>query len=248
VARPNPLRRTLHEKRGAVGCIVSMRGADSAEILAHAGFDFLMLDHEHGPGSVGDAIDQMRSMKGTSVASMVRVPPGESAHLQRILDAGADCIVFPGVHSPDAARALVRSCRYPPAGSRGLGLGTRATLYGHEADYAHDELLLAVQVESLKAVERIEEIAAIAGIDALLIGPRDLSADLGCPNVLDDPRLHAVIEVARQRIEASGKLLGSALQSGKTIAQMFEQGYRLVVAGSDASILARAAGTIVRSV
>lgn len=245
MARPNPLKRKLRDGGRALGCIVSLRGADSAEILAHAGFDFLFIDHEHGAGSLGDAIDQMRAMKGTDAASLVRVPAGDRGHLQRVLDAGADGVVLPGVESAAEAEALVRACRYPPRGTRGAGMATRATLYGHDPDYSDDELLVAVQVESLAAVAQIEAIAAAPGVDAVLIGPRDLSADMGRLNQLRDPELVAKIAEARDRILAAGVFLGSALQAGRTTAEMFADGYHMVIAGSDAAILAQGARSVV---
>jgi 4-hydroxy-2-oxoheptanedioate aldolase len=241
---PNSLKAKLRNGHMAVGCFLITPSADNAEILAHAGFDFLLIDHEHGSGSIVDAIGQMRAMKGTGTANMVRCPANDPAYFKRILDAGAQSVLCPMIETKTQAKDVVRACRFPPGGSRGAGGGTRASTYGQDAGYhdnADDDLLIAVQIESALGVANIEEIANVPGVDMLLIGPRDLSASLGKLNNFQDPEMLSLMETAEKRILSAGKFLGSVIYPGLTAHSMFSKGYQLLIVGSDVAFLTQAA-------
>jgi 4-hydroxy-2-oxoheptanedioate aldolase len=240
----NSLKRKLLDGKRVVGCFLLTSSSDNAEILAQAGFDFLLIDHEHGSGGRGDAIDQMRAMKGTPTTSMLRIPSFDPAYIKRVLDAGVQCLLCPMVESASAAKAVVEACLFPPRGTRGAGGATRASAYGYEGDSANrvqDELLIAVQIESALGVEHIEEIAAVSGVDLLVIGPRDLSASIGKLGRFDDPEVLTIVARAEAAILRSGKRLGSVVYPGSTPAQMFERGYDLLIAGSDVGFLVEGA-------
>lgn len=240
----NSLKRKLLDGKRVVGCFLLTSSSDNAEVLAHAGFDFLLIDHEHGSGGRGDAIDQMRAMKGTPTTSMLRIPSFDPVYIKRVLDAGLQCLLCPSVESASAAKAVVEACWFPPRGTRGAGGATRASTYGYDIDSANrvqDELLIAVQIESARGVEHIEEIAAVAGIDLLVIGPRDLSASIGKLGRFDDPEVLTIVARAEAAILRSGKRLGSVVYPGRTPAQMFESGYDLLIAGSDVGFLVEGA-------
>jgi 4-hydroxy-2-oxoheptanedioate aldolase len=244
VSGNNFLKSKLLNRERALGCFLLTGSSDNAEVLAHAGFDFLLIDHEHGSGGRSDAIAQMRAMKGTPTTSMLRVPSIDAGYIKRVLDAGVQCILCPMIESASAAKAVVDACWFPPHGARGAGAATRASAYGYDADSANrvqDELLIAVQIESAIGVEHIEEIAAVAGIDLLLLGPRDLSASIGKLGRFEDPEVQAIVAKAEAAILRSGKRLGSVIYPGHTPAQMFARGYDLLIAGSDIGFLVEGA-------
>jgi 4-hydroxy-2-oxoheptanedioate aldolase len=240
VSGNNLLKRKLLDRERVLGCFLLTGSSDNAEVLAHAGFDFLLIDHEHGSGGRGDAVAQMRAMKGTPTTSMLRIPSLDPGYIKRVLDAGVQCILCPMVENASTANAMVEECWFPPHGTRGAGGSTRASVYGYDVDSANrvrDELLIAVQIESVMGVERIDEIAAVAGIDLLIIGPRDLSASIGKLGRFEDPEVQTLVAEAEAAILGSGKRLGSVLYPGRTPAQMFERGYDLLIAGSDIGFL-----------
>jgi 2-keto-3-deoxy-L-rhamnonate aldolase RhmA len=244
VSGNNLLKIKLLNRERVLGCFLLTDSSDNAEVLANAGFDFLLIDHEHGSGNRGDAVAQMRAMKGTPTTSMLRVPSLDPGYIKRVLDAGVQCILCPMIESASSAKAVVEACWFPPRGARGAGGATRASIYGYAADAAdrvQDELLIAVQIESVIGIEHIDEIAAVAGIDLLLLGPRDLSASIGKLGRFEDPEVLAIVAKAEAAILGSGKLLGSVVYPGQTPVQMFERGYDLLIAGSDIGFLVEGA-------
>jgi 4-hydroxy-2-oxoheptanedioate aldolase len=214
--------------------------ADVAEVLAYAGMDFLVLDHEHGQGSIENAIGQLRAIKGSDCVGVLRVPTNDYVYIKRALDAGVGGIMVPNVNSAQEARRVVDACRYAPAGVRGAFGGMRAMKYGFDPGYyetSFDNLLVVVQIENARAIDAIPEIAAVEGVDVMFIGPRDLSATLGKLNQFDDPVVRGQIDRAAAAILGSGKLLGSTATSGKTAREMAARGYRFVIPGSDVTLL-----------
>jgi 4-hydroxy-2-oxoheptanedioate aldolase len=210
--------------------------ADNAEVMGLSGIDFLLMDHEHGQAQIPDAIAQLRALKGTNCAGLLRAPWNDMVFIKRVLDAGIHGLIVPQVNTVEEARAVVAACRYPPLGNRGAAGGTRATSYGLDMGYydrAADELLIIVQIETPKAVENTAAIAAVDGIDMIFIGPRDLSANIGKLNKFDDPELRALIARIEQETLKSGKALGSVAPSGAIAKQMFERGYNFLISGSD---------------
>src|SRR5512147_372892 len=145
--------------------------------MALTGLDFLLMDHEHGQAQLPDAIAQLRAIKGTRCAGLLRAPWNDMVFIKRILDAGIHGIMVPQVNTPEEARAVVAACRYPPRGIRGAAGGTRAASYGLDMGYyerAADELIIIVQIETPQAAENAAAIAAVDGVDMLFIGPRDM--------------------------------------------------------------------------
>lgn len=228
-----------------LGLVMLLPSPDVAEIIGHSGLDVAMIDHEHGRGSLADFVAQDRAMAASPIRSMVRVPHGELSYAQRLLDNGAQAIVYPGVDTADQAEGFARACRYPPRGVRGAGAGLRAARYGMDADYydtaVEDGRLLVAQIESARAVENVDAICAVDGIDMLLIGPRDLSATIGKLGRFDDAEVRGLVDHAAARIRASGKLLACTLYPGKTVNQMFDEGYDLILAGKDTDFLVNGA-------
>lgn len=240
----NPLKQKLNDGKTCLGSWLLTTSADMAEILAYAGLDFLLIDHEHGQGSIDDAIQQIRAMKGSGCAGVLRVPSNDRIYIKRALDAGVAGIMVPNIDNAEQAKDVVDACRYAPKGMRGAFGGMRAMRYGFDPGYyatVEDDILIVVQVENSEAIDNIAEIAAVPGIDIVFIGPRDLSATLGKLNQFSDPVVAAEIGRAEQAILKSGKLMGSTALNGKIAREMSARGHRFIISGSDATLLGSAA-------
>lgn len=201
------LRERINRTNSLVGAFCSTPSPMIVEMLGGGGFDFVIVDAEHSQIGRDTLENLVRAGDAADMPVLVRVPTGESHWIASALDCGAAGIVVPRVGTADEARAVVQASRYPPIGQRGFGL-SRATGYGLRAqEYlrgANENLLVVVQAESAEAVENIDEIAAVPGIDVIFIGPNDLALSLGCPGRQDDPRLTGAIET----ILAAGKVHG----------------------------------------
>lgn len=235
------LKQRLNAGRKQLGVVMLLPSPDVAEIVAQTGIDVAMIDHEHGSGGLRDFIAQDRAIRGSAMRAMVRVPHGELAYAQRLLDNGCRGLVFPGIDTGQQARDIVEARFYPPRGHRGAGSGLRGANHGLDDAYyapdAEDDTLIVAQIESASAVANIDAICAVPGIDMLLIGPRDLSATIGKLGRLDDDEVVGLIERAATRIKKAGKLLACTLLPGKTVPEMFEAGYDLVLAGKEVDFL-----------
>lgn len=242
----NPLKRKLLAGQACFGAWMLSTSADMAEILSYAGLDFLLLDHEHGQGSLDDAIGQLRAMKGTDCTGVLRVPSNDHIYIKRALDAGVGGIMVPNVNNAEQAQHVVDACKYAPTGIRGAFGGMRAMRYGFNPGYydtAFEDLLVVVQVENANAIDAIPEIAAVAGIDVIFIGPRDLSATLGKLNQFDDAEVRGEVDRAAAAILKSGRILGSIAGAGLTAKEMAAKGFRFIIPGSDVSLLGRGVRT-----
>ena len=245
--RPNALKRRLAAGRRALGCWTVLGSPPVIELLAYCGFDYLLLDQEHGFGEPSALLHSLQAMAATpNCTSVVRVPSNDAHYLKRVLDAGVEGVMVPNVETADDARAVVAACRYPPRGRRGSALGSaRASDYGISAakykSEAANELLIVVQIESPKAVENIGAIAAVEGVDVLFIGPHDLSGTVGQLGDLKHPEVVKLIARAEEAIGKSGKPMGSVPHPGTTWREMFQRGYQMINAGSDVGRLRDAA-------
>jgi 2-keto-3-deoxy-L-rhamnonate aldolase RhmA len=243
----NPVRQRLRQGRPVLGHWVSLGSAAVVEVLAEtgaaAGMDWLMLDTEHSPAE-GETVEQMiRAMKGTPVVPLVRVAGNDPVLIKKALDRGALGVLVPLVGTPEAARAAVAASRYPPEGIRGAA-GTRANRYGADLPRYFAEwnrqVLVACQVETRQALEQVEAIAAVPGVDVLFIGPNDLSAALGCFRQFGHPAflqaVERILRAARDHGIAAGYMTSGAEEALARIAQ----GFRFIALGSDARLLAAA--------
>lgn len=239
------LKQRMNAGRCAFGSWSTMGSSIAVEILAYAGFDFLILDHEHGIGDMMTLTHQLQTLSGSNTGALVRVPGHDSFYIRRVLDLGAEGVVVPGVNSAEEARAVVSACHYPRSGSRGAAPSAiRATRFGHGAKQylssAAQDTLVICQIESEEGVRNAAEIAAVDGVDMLFVGPYDLSASMGFMGDMAHPEVRAAIERIERIAADAGKLLGSVLQAGTTLDGLFERGYRLICSGGDATRLKRA--------
>jgi 2-dehydro-3-deoxyglucarate aldolase len=212
----NPLKQRLKDPDPLFGLWLSLGSDTAAEALAHAGFDWLLIDMEHSPNDSVDVTGQLRAIAAAHLPTepVVRLPASESWLVKRVLDAGARTLMFPNIESADEAAHAVRLTQYPTAagdGMRGVAGAVRAAAYGMRRDYvqnANAQIATIVQIESARALENIEQIAATPGIDCLFIGPADLAASLGH---LGDPKhpdvvaaIARIADVARRAHIAAG--------------------------------------------
>ncbi len=213
----------------------------AAEVAATCGFDWALLDLEHGLGGEAEVLRQIQVLSGTPTAPIVRVPSSSSDLLGRVLDYGAAGVMAPGVDSAEQAAAFVRAMRYPPAGTRGLTASCRAAGYGTDAAAyfaaANQRLVGLAQIESPAAVANADAIAAVDGIDVLFIGHSDLSLALGCHGRLDAAPVLAAEEAVVAACRHHGKRAGLLLKAGASPTAYLERGFSVLALGSDTGCL-----------
>ncbi len=235
--RANTLKTRLKRGENVIGCWSMLGDPHVVELLSLAGFDYIVLDQEHGLGDPSTLSTQLQAMSATPTTGVVRVPWNDHVYLKRVLDVGAEAVLIPSIDTAADARAAVAACLYPPAGRRGTASSSvRASSYGLAPNYVAscaENLLIACQIESATAVENIDEILAVDGIDLIFIGPFDLSATVGQMGNLKHPEVARLIGHAEARIKAAGRPMGTVPHPGCTWKDMFERGYQFVNAGSD---------------
>lgn len=246
MAFENKLKKKLLAREPAIACWLSTGSAIAAEIVANAGYDAVVVDHEHGPGDLLNAVSQMQACGEVGTTCMMRVPWNDMVYIKRALDIGMQGILVPYVQTAKEAKAAVDACVYPTKGMRGVAPHAgRCSRWGQRLDEYMaswpEQLLLMVQIETAEAVENIEAIAAVDGVDMLFLGPSDLSASIGKIGKVNDSEAVALIEKAEARMRKTGKLMGTVTRPGKTVNWTFDQGYDFVIAGSDFRLLQQAA-------
>jgi 2-keto-3-deoxy-L-rhamnonate aldolase RhmA len=244
--RENRFKKRLLAGERCIGCWLHLCSPIAAEVLALAGYDAMIIDHEHGFGDLGGAVQIMQAMSATPASPVLRVPWNDPVLLKRALDIGPEAVIIPSINSAGDARAAVAACRFPPDGVRGAAYGlVRASDYGLAAqDYAEnvqDNLLIICQIETVEAVDAIPEIAAVDGVDMLFIGPNDLSGSIGKLGRFEDPEVIALRERAEEAIKTAGSLLGGLAVPGLGVADMASRGYDFVTASSDITLMRDAA-------
>jgi 2-keto-3-deoxy-L-rhamnonate aldolase RhmA len=215
-----------------------------AEAVGHAGFDWGVVDMEHAPLDLGAVVQLLQAVAGTRMVPVLRVPWNDAVTIKRVLDAGAQTLLVPFVQNAAEAARAVAATRYPPQGVRGVVGMSRASRFGTTPDYlgtANDSLSVIVQLETPQALEQIEAIAAVDGVDALFIGPADLSATMGLPGKLTHPAVMELMSEAARRCRATGKPAGTVGDTPEVVAQYRAAGFDFVAIASDLGLLMRAA-------
>jgi len=212
----------------------------SIEILAHCGYDWLLLDMEHSPNEVPDVLAQLQAMQGGTATPIVRPPWNDMVTFKRLLDIGVQTLLVPYIQTAEEARAAVSYTRYPPEGVRGYAGAPRASHYGRVKGYAQrsaEEICVLLQVETLEGLKNLEAIAQVDGVDGVFIGPGDLSAALGHLGNPKHPEVLKVIDDAIARIRACGKAAG-ILTGDEALAKHYvAQGCLFVAVGADQNVL-----------
>lgn len=236
----------LKQGQSLFGTMLTLDSSDVAELLALTGFDWLFIDGEHGPFETSGIKAILQAVACRS-ACLVRVPSHDEVHIKKALDVGAQGIIAPQVNTADQAKAIVSACRYPPLGSRGAGLarahgfGTQARQYNSAAN---DQVVVVIQAEHHEAVANIESLVAVEGIDAILVGPNDLSASLGKPGQVNDPEVVDSIRHVAKCCRAAGVPLGIFGMNAAAVRPWQEEGFTLLVAGIDTVLLGAAAAAL----
>ena len=243
----NPFKDRLNAQSRQRGLWCTLGSAFVIEVVAGAGFDWLLIDMEHSPNDPLSVLAQLQVVAGYPASPVVRVPDNDPILFKRLLDLGVQNFMVPDVQDTGQAQAAVASVRYPPEGHRGVSALTRATRFGRVPDYprqSDEGIGLIVQIESPTAVANIEEIAAVDGIDALFVGPGDLAARMGFIGQLSRPEVTNAVKQAVSRIVATGKAAG-LLTGDLALARECEGlGATLVAVGVDAALLARGADAL----
>lgn len=240
----NHLKRKISAGTPCVGMWLGLASPAVAEIAAVSGFDFVIIDNEHGQMGLEASVDMMRAVMGTECTAMIRVPGHDRDYLKRVLDAGAQALMIPMVNTAEQAAAIVDACRYPPRGTRGYAApAVRGARYGIDADYvdwAHEELFLAPQIETVEAVGNAGAIAAIDGVDLLFIGASDLSGSAGRLADTGHPEVTALIDKVKQAAAAAGKPLGTIPRPGVPTEQLAADGFLFAAGAVDVMMLRQA--------
>lgn len=238
---PNAFRAALAAGRPPIGSWLMMDSVVSAEAMSWAGFDFLVVDMEHSAADVAGARGQMQAIAGNpACAAVVRVPSNDPVVVKKVLDVGAQTLMFPMIGSVRDAQAAVAACRYPPHGIRGVAAMHRASRYGAVDGYlasASAEVALIAQIESVRAVDAAFDIASVDGVDALFIGPADLAADLG---LLGQTTHASVFEQAARVIAGArraGKAVGVLVADEAAAERYLEAGCTYAAVSSDLGFL-----------
>ncbi|PZR00523.1 MAG: 4-hydroxy-2-oxo-heptane-1,7-dioate aldolase [Cereibacter sphaeroides] len=240
----NHFKQGLKAGRQQIGLWNSIPGPIVAEAVATAGFDWIVIDTEHSLTDVPDTIVSMQAMAPYPVTPVVRAAWNDMVLIKRYLDLGVQTLLLPFVQSADEAQAAVTSMRYAPRGMRGAAGMTRANRYGSVTDYmarVEEQLCLLVQVETELALSRIEEIAAVDGVDGLFIGPNDLAGSMGYPGQPGHPEVQAAIRDAIARITASGKAAGILTFDPAFARNCMGLGTTFTAVGMDLALLVQAA-------
>ena len=208
-----------------------------AELAGNAGFDWCLIDGEHGPNTVSEMLPQLQALAISGTPAVVRVANAEAWMIKQVLDLGCQTVLVPMVDDAETAQKMARAMRYPPHGNRGMGAAlARATSFGAVADYPHtanDQVCLLVQAESAQALDNIDSIATTQGVDGVFIGPADLSADMGYPGQPDHPKVEEAIDHMIARTVAAGKIAGIITFDESRLNEYAEKGVTFLGVGGD---------------
>jgi len=232
-----------------IGLWCSLCSNVAAEVVAHSGYDWLLLDTEHSPNDVPDILAQLQAVQEGGSSPIVRPAWNDMVLIKRYLDIGAQTLLMPFVQNAEEAKRAVEYTRYPPRGVRGITGSGRASRYGRVKDYlknASSEICVLVQVETREAMGRLEEIASVEGIDGVFIGPNDLAASYGHIGNWGHPEVQAALEDAVTRLKRIGKPAGILTPNEEEAKKFIGWGYTFVAVGADIGLLAKNADALLK--
>ena len=244
----NPFKRAIKAGRQQIGLWSSLSSHVTVEVVAGSGYDWLLIDTEHSPNELPMVHSQLQAATGGTAHPIVRPPWNDTVMIKRFLDIGVQTLLIPYVQTEEEAKNAVAATRYPPKGVRGFAGSSRATRFGRVKDYfkrCEEELCVLVQVETRLALDSLEAIANVDGVDGVFIGPGDLSAGLGYLGDQGHPDVVRAIADAIKRIKACGKAPGILTPDEKLARHYIEQGTLFTAVGSDLGILARGSEALV---
>ena len=225
-----------------IGTLISLNSPEIAEILSHIDYDWLFIDAEHGAFNPQQTQSMLQAAGETPC--VIRIPAGDDVWIKKAMDIGAAGIIVPQVHTAEQAELIINQCKYSPAGNRGVGIG-RAHTYGIDFENtiknANDETAVILQAESRAAIDNIEDIAKVPGLDAILIGPYDLSASLGRIGEVDHPEVQNAINRIADVCKAANIKLGYIGINASAVKPAMENGFTLITVGVDTLFVIKAA-------
>ena len=246
----NNLKSRIQSTETVHGCWINMGSLVSAEIIGRAGFDWVLIDLEHGAGDAAIMYNQLQVLGGLDTTPIVRIDDITRPNVQHILDAGACGIMFPQIQNEKEAEAAIKMMYYPPKGIRGLSRVVRAMGFGRNADaYVAnlDKTILGIiQIETVSALKNIDAIAAVDGVDILFIGPFDLTTALGIFGQLDHELYQKAIRDVADAAKKYGKATGALLRDPKEYQMYYDLGYRFLACGADGTFVTKGADDMVK--
>jgi 4-hydroxy-2-oxoheptanedioate aldolase len=249
--RENTLKKIWAKGEAVVNGWLAIPSAFSAEVMAHQGFDSLVVDMQHGVVDYQVAVTMLQAISTTPTVPMARVPWNDPARLMKILDAGVYGVICPMINTREEAETLVRHCKYPPRGHRSWG-PVRASIYAGAdyGDHANDDIVVMPMIETAEALKNLDDILSVPGVDAIYVGPSDLSLALGCKPRLDQTDA-PVVEAQRTIVKACkkhGVYAGIHCGTSAYASKMIDEGYQLVTLASDSRHLAMQAAAEINAV
>ncbi|MGM9506603.1 HpcH/HpaI aldolase family protein [Larkinella sp. GY13] len=244
------LKKRLKQGETLNGCWLNLGSSLTAEIVGQSGFDWVLIDLEHGAGSEKDVLYQLQALEHTTAGAIVRVESSESQRIHRVLDMGAEGIMCPKVHNPEEARKVVHGLHYPPHGGRGVAKMVRAT--GFAVNFpqyyaeAQETILGVVQIETVEVLNHLDEVAAIDGVDVLFIGPADLSMELGIFGQFDHPRFKEALRETVNAAQKAGKATGILFFNPDDYKMYHDLGIRMIACGADGTFVADGARNLAK--
>jgi len=243
----NPFLAAIRSGKPQIGLWVSLSSPFTAEAVAGAGFDWVLVDMEHSPNDLNSVMGQLQVFAAYDTVAIVRPQWNDAVMVKRLLDTGAPGLLFPMVQNVEESALAVSATRYPPRGIRGVSGTTRANKFGRTTDYfdrIEDETAVLVQVETTDAVSRAGDIGSVDGVDGVFFGPADIAADMGLLGKPMDPKVWDLIKpVARELIDR-GVPVGTLVQDAAFAKDLISDGFSFVACGSDAGLLARGADNL----
>ncbi len=236
------LKKRLAAGEPVIGSWVTLANPGLVEIMARAGFDWLAVDLEHSVITIREAEELIRIMDLLGVAPLVRLSWNDPIQIKRVMDAGAHGVIVPMVNTPEQAKAVVSAVRYPGAGTRGVGLA-RAQGYGARFEeyknWLAENAVIIAQVEHIQAVQNLEEILAVDGVDGFIVGPYDLSGSLGVPGDFEHPEMRAALARVREVAARTGARSGTHViePDPALLTRALDQGYTFVAYSLDIRML-----------
>jgi 4-hydroxy-2-oxoheptanedioate aldolase len=244
----NRFKQAIRAGKVQIGLWGSIPSNYSAEVIAGAGFDWILIDTEHTPAEIETVLRQLQAIAAYPTTPIVRVPWNDMVTIKRILDLGVQTLLIPQVTTVEEAKNAVAFARYPSAGLRGVAGTTRATGFGRIKDYfknADAEICILIQLETETALKNLEAVAAIDGVDGIFIGPADLHASVGYLGEVAHEKIMPMIDQAIVRIVKTGKAAGILTASEENARRWLKFGATFVAVGSDVGVLARGADALV---
>ena len=244
---PNTFLENLRAGRQQSGFWVSLANNLSTEVVASSGFDWLLVDMEHAPTEVSTVVGQLQAIAPHGSSAIVRPPWNDAVMVKRLLDSGAQNLLFPMVQSVDEAKAAVAATRYPPEGLRGVAGSIRATQFGRIKDYhvkSNANTGVIIQAETQHAVAIAHEMGAVDGVDGVFFGPADIGADMGLLGAADTTPVWDLIRETAAKLRAAGIRTGTLSTNPDHAASLLEEGFDFVACGLDSDVLAKGADAL----